>query len=80
VVRFDITGDEADLSIYLVPGQANRGFGSDLLLVAEQWLINARPDLRQMSAEVLATNDKSQRLFAGAGYRAGTTAYSKKLK
>jgi UDP-2,4-diacetamido-2,4,6-trideoxy-beta-L-altropyranose hydrolase len=80
VVRFDITGDEADLSIYLVPGQANRGFGSDLLLVAEQWLINARPDLRLLSAEVLATNDKSQRLFAGAGYCAGTTEYSKKLR
>lgn len=80
VVRFDITGDSADLSIYLVPGQASRGFGTELLLVAEQWLVHSRPELRLLRAEVLEGNKKSNRLFSGARYRVETTEYRKRLK
>jgi UDP-2,4-diacetamido-2,4,6-trideoxy-beta-L-altropyranose hydrolase len=49
-------------------------------LAAEQWLVNSRPELRSLHAEVLGGNRKSHRMFIGAGYFAGTTEYSKKLK
>ena len=80
VVRFDISGDTANLSIYLVPEQMNRGFGTELLVAAEQWLMSARPELRLLRAEVVAGNNKSHKLFQKAGYCAGTTEYSKRLK
>ena len=79
VVRFDITGDEANISIYLVRGQSNRGYGTELLLVAEQWLVNARPDVQILRAEVLIANGKSHKLFSGAGYSADTTEFCKRL-
>lgn len=79
VVRFDITGDEANISIYLVPGQSSRGYGTELLLVAEKWLANARSDVQILRAEVLDANGKSHKLFDGAGYSADTTEFCKRL-
>lgn len=80
VVRFDVSGDTASLSIYLVPDQMNRGLGTELLFAAEQWLKDARPDLYFLRAEVLAVNKKSHRLFIEAGYDARPTEYIKRIK
>ena len=80
VVRFDITGGKAELSIYMVSGQGKRGLGTELLLAAEQWLSKSRPDVRRLCAEVLDENLPSHRLFGSAGYSAGITGYSKRLQ
>lgn len=79
VVRFDIDGQDAEVSIYLVPGEHAPGAGSGLLAAAERWLIDARPAVRQLRASVRAGNLPSDRLFEGAGYRAESTWYSKPL-
>lgn len=79
VVRFDILGDEAEVSIYLVPGIKQVGLGRDLLLSAERWFASNRAGVRNIRAHVLGGNERSQRLFLGAGYQVESTSYSKRL-
>lgn len=79
VVRFDIQGDEAEVSIYLVPDIKQPGQGLELLLSAEHWFAANRPKVNKISAYVIGGNERSQRLFLGAGYQVESTSYSKRL-
>jgi UDP-2,4-diacetamido-2,4,6-trideoxy-beta-L-altropyranose hydrolase len=79
VVRFDIEGDSADVSIYKVPEQAAAVSGGDLLAAAEFWLLQQRPQVRQLTAAVLEGNDASRRLFLAAGYSADAQRFSKRI-
>jgi UDP-2,4-diacetamido-2,4,6-trideoxy-beta-L-altropyranose hydrolase len=79
VVRFDLNNDDAEISIYLVPGDHRRGEGRELLLAAEAWLADNRPRVAQIRAHVLGANLRSQRLFLGANYRAESASYLKRL-
>jgi UDP-2,4-diacetamido-2,4,6-trideoxy-beta-L-altropyranose hydrolase len=79
VVRFDVQGADAEISIYLVPGVHPPGQGRALLQSAERWLISNRPEVRRMLAQVLAGNERSQNLFRGAGYQVERTHYSKRV-
>lgn len=79
VVRFDVKNDEAEISIYLAPEKISSGLGRDLLQSSEKWLAANHPSIRQIHAHVLGANERSQRLFAGAGFQVESTHYSKKL-
>ncbi len=79
VVRFDIQGEEAEISIYLTPGEHPPGEGGGLLQSAERWLAVNRPQVGTIRAEVLAGNVRSERLFLGAGYQIDSTHFSKRL-
>ena len=79
VVRFDIQGDTAEVSIYLVPNIQQPGRGRALLQSAEKWLSANRPRVNKISAYVLGGNERSQYLFSGAGYEVESTSYSKRL-
>jgi len=79
VARFDIRGDEAEVSIYLVPGIQQLGQGGDFLRSAERWLTANRSRVCKIRAHVLGGNKRSQRLFLGAGYQVEFTCYSKRL-
>jgi UDP-2,4-diacetamido-2,4,6-trideoxy-beta-L-altropyranose hydrolase len=79
VVRFDMSGHEAEISIYLVPGAHPRGEGSELLMTAESWLTANRAEVTHIRAHVLGGNRRSEALFLGAGYRAESTSYLKRL-
>lgn len=80
VVRFDLSDDEGEVSIYLAPGAHGRGAGSQLLLAAENWLRLNHPQIRTISAEVLRDNGPSHRLFEGCGYAVQTTRYTKRIQ
>lgn len=80
VVRYDVVGDSAEVSIYLAPGQSGRGVGSALLIAAERWLSVRRPDIATVVAEVLAGNVASQRLFAGCGFERMACRYRKRIR
>jgi len=79
VVRFDVTGQSAEVSIYMVPGEEGRGSGVDVLLAAEQWISRHRPDVRCLDAEVLGENLASRQLFRSAGYQAVSTRLTKRM-
>jgi UDP-2,4-diacetamido-2,4,6-trideoxy-beta-L-altropyranose hydrolase len=80
VVRFDISGDRAEVSIFLVPGAELTGAGGDLLCAAEQWLVKQRPDVLSICAEVLSNNESSHQLFKSAGFQLKSTTYMKKVQ
>jgi UDP-2,4-diacetamido-2,4,6-trideoxy-beta-L-altropyranose hydrolase len=79
VVRFDVQGSEAEISIYLVPGPHPPGDGRSLLHSAERWLTAQRPVVNQIRAEVSAGNTRSERLFLRAGYHAECSRYTKRV-
>ena len=80
VVRFDIDGESAEVSIYLLASAVGRGLGADLLSAAENWLMGARPHVKKIRADVLPDNPPSHALFAGSGYRLSQSSYSKDLR
>lgn len=69
VVRFDIQNEAAEVSLYLVQREENSGLGLSLLLYAEKWLRQNRPQVQKINATVLAGNEPSEKLFRRAGYR-----------
>lgn len=79
VVRFDLNGSSAEISIYLVPDTLQRGLGTKLLDIAEKWLQSHHPEINEVSAEVLASNPKSQHFFIKNGYAVTTNLLTKRL-
>jgi RimJ/RimL family protein N-acetyltransferase len=78
VVRFDVDGEEAEVSIYLAPDQAGAGLGVDLLAAAERWLVARRP-VRALRAVVMAHNHASRRFFPTCGYVPDSLLYRKRV-
>ena len=79
VVRFDAIDERAEISIYMVPGHDSAVHGADVLAAAERWLVQQRPEVRRITAEVLGANASSHGLFAGAGYERVSTTYGKTI-
>jgi RimJ/RimL family protein N-acetyltransferase len=79
VVRFDLAGGDAEVSIYLVPGPTRTGLGSDLLVAAESWLGRTHREVRRVRAEVLGANERSHRLFRSNGYETRSTIYERSV-
>ncbi|TVO60263.1 UDP-2,4-diacetamido-2,4,6-trideoxy-beta-L-altropyranose hydrolase [Denitromonas ohlonensis] len=77
VVRFDIKGDEAEVSIYLGPDETRAGLGGELLVAAEHWLMAQAEGTRRFRAEVLDDNSKSRQMFLANGYRFERTILTK---
>lgn len=66
VVRFDLDGSDATISVYRVPGSTGR---LHLIAHATAWLRRERPGIRRIIAEVLPGNATSLTAFRAAGYR-----------
>lgn len=80
VVRFDLAGDEAEVSIYLAPGQHDAGAGGDLLAAAERWLVLDRSaNVCKIRAEVAGDNALSRHMFLSAGYCPDTAYFHKRI-
>jgi len=69
VLRYDVTGDEAMVSIFLVPGTSGKGVGTQLIRAGSTWLAKHRSEVFIINAEILGENLASQIAFARAGYR-----------
>lgn len=67
-IRFNLTGQEARISIYLNPCHLGRGLSVPILKAAKIWLATEHPNIMRINAEVKADNEPSKRAFQGAGY------------
>lgn len=69
VVRFDLDGEAAAVSIFLAPGNAGRGMGRAILQAGERRVQTLHPEIRRFQADVRPENGASIALFRGADYR-----------
>jgi UDP-2,4-diacetamido-2,4,6-trideoxy-beta-L-altropyranose hydrolase len=68
VIRFDSSGDETRVSVYLDPALHGLGLGPRLLAAGEDAAAERLPPGSTFVADVLGHNDASRRLFVSAGY------------
>ena len=69
VLRYDMQGSEALISVYLVPGTHGHGTGTHLIRSGSTWLKQYYPQIRSIKAEVMPTNITSRKAFINAGYK-----------
>jgi UDP-2,4-diacetamido-2,4,6-trideoxy-beta-L-altropyranose hydrolase len=69
VLRYDVAGECADVSVYIVPGKTGLGLGTKLLAEGTVWLRCNVVGVRQLKARVVCENKASARAFEKAGYR-----------
>lgn len=77
VIRFDIEGAQAEVSLYLAPDRHGKGLGTQLLLQGERQLSQECPKVLKIIATVLEGNEASHRLFRRCGYRFDDSIYIK---
>lgn len=68
-VRFDLTGDVAEISIVVAPEQRGRGYGKAMLPEAVRRLREERGEAVRPRALVLKQNARSLKLFEACGFR-----------
>jgi RimJ/RimL family protein N-acetyltransferase len=73
VLRYDLEGSTATVSIYLDPGLAGLGLGSVILREGTSWLAANAPSVDRIHAVILPENVASIRSFAAAGYESTGT-------
>lgn len=69
VLRYDLSGDEALVSVYLVPGEGGHGVGSQLIRCGTQYMRRNHPRIKAVNAEIFRENIASLRAFESAGYK-----------
>ncbi len=79
VLRYDLDGATAGISVYLVPGHAGRGLGSSLIEAGTRWLRARHPKIRRIVAEISPDNAASLGAFANAGFVGHAHTFIRKL-
>lgn len=79
VLRYDFSGNEALISVYLVPGGQGQGVGSQLIRRGSQWIRRNYPHIRIINAEIFKENIASLRAFESAGYKEHHAIYKEVL-
>lgn len=68
VLRLDVDGDSAEISIYLDPSLTGLGLGSCVLRAGQGWVRAHLKDLRRLVAEIVSGNTASEKIFVSAGF------------
>ena len=68
VVRYDVEGDVAAISNYMVPGYHGKGLGLAVMLTAEFYLRKHYPEIRRVRGDVHKDNTAKQVIDYDAGF------------
>ncbi|WP_435035533.1 UDP-2,4-diacetamido-2,4,6-trideoxy-beta-L-altropyranose hydrolase [Pseudomonas neuropathica] len=80
VVRYDLRGFEAEVSIYLLERRMGLGWGRALLACGEAFVAAHWPQLQVITAQVLPDNRPSLNVFRDAGFTQSACAFTRVLK
>ena len=80
VLRYDLQGNDALVSIYLFEDRIGLGWGRALLARGEAFAAAHWPQLRSLTAQVLPANRASLSLFSQAGFIQNTCVFTRVLK
>jgi RimJ/RimL family protein N-acetyltransferase len=79
VLRYDINGDSAEISIYIDPPYFGKGCAEIMLEKGRVWLQDFAPEITKLTARILDKNLKSQNLFSKLGFTKVDQVYRKKI-
>ncbi|WP_454838312.1 UDP-2,4-diacetamido-2,4,6-trideoxy-beta-L-altropyranose hydrolase [Pseudomonas mohnii] len=80
VLRYDLRGFAAEVSIYLFEGRFGLGWGRALLARGEAFVTQHWPQLQTITAQVLPANKPSLKVFREAGFTQSACAFTRLLK
>jgi len=80
VVRYDLRGFDAEVSLYLLEGRIGLGWGRALLARGEAFVTMHWPQLQAITARVLPGNIPSLNLFRDAGFSQEACVFTRVLK
>ncbi|WP_223441173.1 UDP-2,4-diacetamido-2,4,6-trideoxy-beta-L-altropyranose hydrolase [Pseudomonas sp. BF-R-19] len=80
VLRYDLRGFTAEVSIYLFEGRFGLGWGRALLDRGEAFVRAHWPELESLTAQVLPANQPSLKVFREAGFTQSACAFTRVLK
>lgn len=80
VLRYDLRGFEAEVSLYLLEGRFGLGWGRALLAQGEAFVAGHWPQMTAITAQVLPANRPSMNVFRDAGFTQSACAFTKVLK
>ncbi len=80
VLRYDLSGSQALVSLYLAPGLGNRGLGAAILRAGGEKLRRENPEIARIQAEVRLDNQASLGAFLNAGYRENHVVLTQELE
>ena len=76
VLRYDVTGTEATVSLYLDPKQTGQKLGLHILRQGTHWVAANLPAVQRIHAQILPDNVASIKTFTKAGYLAQHSCYT----
>lgn len=79
VLRYDLQGEDATVSVYLVPGKHGHGYGPHLLRAGCNWLRENQPGMQSVVAEVFTANRSSVKAFLESGFEHYIAIFRKNL-
>lgn len=79
VIRFDLSADGAEISIYLTTDAQGTGLARRALIAAESWVKDELPRIHSIQAEVRSENSASSAAFTQAGYVLHALRFRKEL-
>ena len=68
VLRFDVVGDVAEISIFLDPDRLGRGYGTEMLRKGADWVRQNLSGIATLRAKVKSDNPMSSRTFEKSGF------------
>ncbi|MBN3861299.1 UDP-2,4-diacetamido-2,4,6-trideoxy-beta-L-altropyranose hydrolase [Pseudomonas frederiksbergensis] len=80
MLRYDLDGTQAEVSIYLFEGRFGLGWGRALLSRGEAFVTAHWPQLEAVTAQVLPANQPSLKVFREAGFTQSACAFTRVLK
>lgn len=80
VLRFDLDGDRAVISVYLSPERRGEGLGRWLISAGTTYLETHHPTVRRIEAEVRVDNASSRRAFKATGYSEDKLTFTLRLE
>ncbi|MFJ2488658.1 UDP-2,4-diacetamido-2,4,6-trideoxy-beta-L-altropyranose hydrolase [Pseudomonas sp. NPDC087639] len=80
VLRYDLRGFDAEVSLYLLQGRFGLGWGGALLAQGEAFASAHWPQMSAIIAQVLPANQASLNVFRDAGFTQSACAFTRVLK
>ncbi|MCI5134728.1 MAG: GNAT family N-acetyltransferase [Candidatus Electrothrix sp. AW2] len=69
VLRYDVRGQSAEVSVYVVPVKVGLGLGARLLISGKKWVHENISEILMLKAKICWDNKASLRAFEKAGFR-----------